>query len=80
MTDTQELTRRNFLKLAGGTALASSGLTANAAADDKGDAKDDNKNTVMTDDGTDLHFISKGTGKPRMSMAMQRYVSDKASI
>ena len=63
MTDTHELSRRNFLKLAGGTALAAASLNTGAADGDKEDAKDDNKNTVMTDDGTDLHFISKGTGK-----------------
>ena len=67
MNDPHALTRRNFLKFAGGATLAATSLKLSAADDDKGDkddAKDDNKNIVMTDDGTDLHFISKGKGKP----------------
>ncbi len=68
MNDINALTRRKFLKLAGGTALAATSLKLAAADDDKddktADKDEDNKNTVMTDDGTDLHFISKGKGKP----------------
>ncbi len=64
MTDSHQLSRRNFLKLAGATTIAAASLNARAADDEKEDAKDDNKTTVMTDDGTDLHFIAKGTGKP----------------
>jgi non-heme chloroperoxidase len=65
MTESHELSRRHFLKLAGGAALAAASLNANAADEEKKeDAKDAGKNTVMTDDGTDLHFITKGTGTP----------------
>jgi non-heme chloroperoxidase len=65
MTESHALSRRHFLKLAGGAALAAASLNARAADEEKKeDAKDAGKNTVMTDDGTDLHFISKGTGTP----------------
>ncbi len=65
MTETHELSRRHFLKLAGGAALAAASLNAHTADEEKNEAaKEDVKNTVMTDDGTDLHFISKGAGTP----------------
>ena len=65
MTESHELSRRHFLKLASGAALATASLNARAADEEKKEeAKEEGKNTVMTDDGTDLHFISKGTGKP----------------
>lgn len=86
MTEPHELSRRNFLKLAGSAALAAS-VNAHAADEEKKeDAKDDGKNTVMTDDGTDLHFISKGTGTPLIMIpgwsqtaAMYKYQIDALS-
>ena len=88
MNDIHQLNRRNFLKFAGGSALAATSLKLSAADDKeaKEDGKDDEKNTVMTDDGTDLHFISKGAGKPLIMIpgwsqtaAMYKYQIDALS-
>ncbi|MEO6021536.1 MAG: alpha/beta hydrolase [Burkholderiales bacterium] len=62
MSKSSDQQRRDFLKFASAATLMGSLAAADAAlgADDDKDEKD----SVTTDDGTDLHFIAKGTGKP----------------